>query len=74
MANHTLWLPDGMSCRVEWYLSDGRAAGVESVSDDWVPHQVGRRRPVGYGNDRLEPYDPDRDEWEARGPRRSGRR
>lgn len=61
-----LWLPDGQSCHVKWYLSDGRAVGVQGIADDWLPHRVGPSRTVGYGNDRDEPHDPDRDDWVAR--------
>ena len=54
-----------MSTRVEWYLSESKAAGVESMTDDWVPYEIGRERPTGFS----EPYDPERDDFVARDKR-----
>lgn len=56
-----LWLPDGLSVRVEWYVSNGRATGVQSIADDWIPRDVPFRKPAGF--ERIDPYDPERDEW-----------
>jgi hypothetical protein len=52
-----VWVPDGMACRIEWYLSDSKAVGVQSITDDWVPRDVGEPRRAGFKN----AWDPERD-------------
>jgi hypothetical protein len=58
----TIWLPDGASINVQWYISQARATGVEKIDEDWVPHQVGERYATGFRSDcdppRDLPFDP----------------
>lgn len=44
-----IYLPDGEQFTVEWYISDGKATGVESIRESWVPHRVGPTRDTGFG-------------------------
>lgn len=44
-----------MSVRVEWYLSENQAVGVNTISDDWVPRDIGQKATTGFKNN----WDPD---------------
>lgn len=44
----TLWIPDGQGIRVEWYISDRKAIGVNNITDDWLPHDPAPKRQAGF--------------------------
>lgn len=43
-----IWVPDGESMKVEWYLSRNLAVGVENITDHWIRHGDARPQPTGF--------------------------
>ena len=38
--NRVIYTPDGEPIQVEWYISDGKAVGVEAIRTGWVAKPV----------------------------------
>jgi hypothetical protein len=48
-VNRIIYTPDGEPIQVEWYVSDGKAAGVEAIRTTWIARPVGPQRELGFG-------------------------
>ena len=44
-----IYRPDGEPISVEWYISDGKAVGVERISGNWIAQPVKPKPPAGFG-------------------------
>lgn len=53
--NRVIYTPDGEPIQVEWYISDGRAVGVEAIRTGWIARPVGPPKRTGFG---AFPHDP----------------
>ena len=38
--NRVIYTPDGEPIQVEWYISDGKATGVEAIRTGWIAKRV----------------------------------
>lgn len=47
--NRIIYTPDGEPIQVEWYISDGKAVGVERISGGWVAKPVDPKPVSGFG-------------------------
>lgn len=43
--NRVIYTPDGEPISVEWYISDGKAVGVERISSTWAARPVDPKLP-----------------------------
>lgn len=46
--NRVIYTPDGEPISVEWYISDGKAVGVERISTSWIAVPVMPKDAAGF--------------------------
>jgi hypothetical protein len=46
--NRVIYTPDGEPIQVEWYISDGKATGVEAIRTSWMARPVGPPKTTGF--------------------------
>jgi hypothetical protein len=44
--NRVIYTPDGEPITVEWYISDGKATGVEAIRTTWIAKPVYPKQPA----------------------------
>lgn len=43
-----IYTPDGEPVHIEWYISDGKPVGVQSISGGWIARPVDPPQPTGF--------------------------
>lgn len=47
--NRVIYTPDGEPITVQWYISDSKAVGVESITNTWIARPVSPKPAPGFG-------------------------